>query len=86
MKYAVVATLLALAAAQSRSDIPSCATPCLDDAVKSGTSCSTTDYSCICPKLDDLTIAATPCVLKACGQQVALGKCSRSAARWGSLV
>lgn len=76
MKYAVVAALFALAAAQSREDIPSCATPCLDDAVKSGTSCSTTDYACICPHLSDLTGKATGCVIEACGADVAVGKLS----------
>ncbi|OAA36161.1 Extracellular membrane protein, 8-cysteine region, CFEM [Beauveria brongniartii RCEF 3172] len=74
MKYAVVATLFALAAAQTREDIPSCATPCLDDAVKSGTSCSITDYACICPHVTELSGSATGCVIKACGADVAVAK------------
>ncbi|KAJ6781716.1 hypothetical protein PWT90_09397 [Aphanocladium album] len=74
MKYAVVAALLTLAAAQSASDIPSCAKPCLDDAVTKGTSCSTTDYACICPHIAELQGAATSCVLEKCGADVALGQ------------
>ncbi|KAM3434429.1 hypothetical protein NHJ13734_005999 [Beauveria thailandica] len=74
MKYAVVATLFALAAAQTREDIPSCATTCLDDAVKSGTSCSTTDYACICPHVTELSGSASGCVIQSCGADVAVGK------------
>ncbi|KAM0739622.1 hypothetical protein ACQRIT_004806 [Beauveria bassiana] len=74
MKYAVVAALFALAAAQTREDIPSCATTCLDDAVKSGTSCSTTDYACICPHVTELSGSASGCVIQSCGADVAVGK------------
>ncbi|KAM3470438.1 hypothetical protein MY8738_009754, partial [Beauveria namnaoensis] len=72
MKYAVVAALFALAAAQTREDIPSCATTCLDDAVKSGTSCSTTDYACICPHVTELSGSASGCVIQSCGADVAV--------------
>ncbi|KAM3548192.1 hypothetical protein ARSEF4850_009552 [Beauveria asiatica] len=74
MKYAVVATLFALAAAQTREDIPSCALPCIDSAIRSSTSCSTSDFPCICPHLPDLSGAATSCVIKECGADVAVGK------------
>ncbi|PMB73911.1 hypothetical protein BM221_001338 [Beauveria bassiana] len=74
MKYAVVSALFALAAAQTREDIPSCATTCLDDAVKSGTSCSTTDYACICPHVTELSGSASGCVIQSCGADVAVGK------------
>ncbi|KAJ3476877.1 hypothetical protein NLG97_g8992 [Lecanicillium saksenae] len=74
MKFAVAATLFTLAVAQSASDIPSCAKPCLDDAVTKGTKCSTTDYACICPHISELQGAATSCVLEKCGADVALSK------------
>ncbi|KAM3513163.1 hypothetical protein MY11210_003188 [Beauveria gryllotalpidicola] len=74
MKYAVVAALFALAAAQTSQDIPSCAKPCIDKAVKKGTSCSTTDYACICPHMSDLSGAATGCVVEGCGADVAVGE------------
>lgn len=74
MKFAVAAALFTLAVAQTRDDIPSCALPCLDDAVKSSTNCATTDYACICPKINDIQGAAAPCVIKACGTDVAISK------------
>ncbi|POR31565.1 Uncharacterized protein TPAR_08242 [Tolypocladium paradoxum] len=76
MKFAAVAALAfaALASAQSRSDIPSCALPCLDDAVQKDTKCSVDDFSCICKNFDAIQGDATGCVLKACGPDVALNK------------
>ncbi|KAI2467432.1 hypothetical protein F4781DRAFT_312116 [Annulohypoxylon bovei var. microspora] len=47
------------------SQIPSCAKPCLDDAsTKIG--CSTTDTTCQCGKIDDLTTQAIGCVSTSC--------------------
>ncbi|KAM3500529.1 hypothetical protein MY10362_006319 [Beauveria mimosiformis] len=74
MKYAVVATLFALAAAQTAEDIPECARTCLDDAVKNGTSCSTSDFACICPHVTELSGSASGCVITKCGADVAVGK------------
>ncbi|KAL6879920.1 hypothetical protein HDV57DRAFT_100609 [Trichoderma longibrachiatum] len=75
MKTAFVAlALAALASAQTRADIPSCALPCLDDAVKANTKCSTTDYACICKNFDAVQGAATGCVITKCGSDVAINK------------
>ncbi|GJN73946.1 CFEM domain-containing protein [Purpureocillium lilacinum] len=76
MKYTAVLSLAlaTLAAAQSRSDLPSCALPCLDDAVKESSSCKTDDFACICKNFDKIQGAATGCILKDCGQDVALNK------------
>ncbi|KAM4064502.1 CFEM domain-containing protein [Hirsutella rhossiliensis] len=76
MKFSAVAALAvaALANAQSLSDIPSCARPCIDNAVKENTQCSTTDIPCVCKNFDAVQGPATSCVLKACGQDVALTK------------
>lgn len=50
MKYtaAILALAAAVVSAQSLSDIPTCAQPCIDDARTKETSCSATDYKCIC--------------------------------------
>ncbi|KAI1138421.1 hypothetical protein F5Y05DRAFT_413041 [Hypoxylon sp. FL0543] len=72
MKYAFAAVALAaLVTAQSLSDIPQCAVPCIDDARKSSTNCASDDYVCICKNKDALTAAATGCVISACGADVA---------------
>ncbi|PNP47964.1 hypothetical protein TGAM01_v206178 [Trichoderma gamsii] len=76
MKAATVLAVAfaALAQAQTRADIPSCALPCLDDAVKANTKCSTTDYACICKDFSAVQTAATSCVISKCGADVALNK------------
>lgn len=75
MKYAfAAAALVAVASAQSLSDIPSCAVPCIDDARTSATSCSKDDYACICKNQEALTAAATTCVLSDCGADKALNE------------
>lgn len=68
----VAVALAALAQAQTRADIPSCALPCLDAAVTANTKCSTTDYACICKDFDAVQTAATSCVISKCGADVAL--------------
>ncbi|KAL7921317.1 hypothetical protein ACQKWADRAFT_129645 [Trichoderma austrokoningii] len=76
MKAATIfaVTFAALAQAQTRADIPSCALPCLDDAVKANTKCSTTDYACICKDFSTVQTAATSCVISKCGADVAINK------------
>jgi hypothetical protein len=76
MKYAFAAVALAgLAAAQ----IPSCAQPCLDSAVKSATTCAVGStgaaLACQCTDANKAAIqgAAAGCVISACGQAQALG-------------
>jgi len=76
MKYSFVAiaTLAALAQAQTRADIPACALPCLDAAVTKDTKCSTSDFTCICKNFDAVQADATPCVIEKCGTDVAISK------------
>jgi cobalamin biosynthesis Mg chelatase CobN len=75
MKYSFVAlALAALAQAQTRADIPSCALPCLDAAVTANTKCSTSDYVCICKDFDAVQAQATSCVIQKCGTDVAINK------------
>ncbi|KAJ3568139.1 hypothetical protein NPX13_g6524 [Xylaria arbuscula] len=74
MKYAVatLAYFFAAASAQSLSDIPACALPCIDDARTKATDCAADDYQCICSHVEALSTAATECVLGECGQDVAI--------------
>ncbi|KAJ3457718.1 hypothetical protein MRS44_014859 [Fusarium solani] len=75
MKFSLaVLALIASVQAQSRSDIPSCALPCLDDAIESETDCKTTDYTCVCKNFDDVRSKATSCVIEKCGADVAINK------------
>jgi hypothetical protein len=78
MKFFALASLAmaTLSAAQSLADLPSCSLTCLNDAVKQSTTCSATDLSCICQKFDSIQSAAAGCILSACGQDVALSKCT----------
>ncbi|KAG5930953.1 hypothetical protein E4U53_002038 [Claviceps sorghi] len=73
MKYTTLASLAAASAlAQHLSQLPSCATDCLNGAVKQASTCSTSDLPCICRKFDAIQGAAASCVLGACGTDVAL--------------
>jgi len=77
MKYAFVAVALAaLARAQTLGDIPSCALPCIDDAISSESKCKTTDFACICKKdtFSAIQGASTSCVIEKCGADTALNK------------
>ncbi|KAM5353034.1 hypothetical protein ACJZ2D_017091 [Fusarium nematophilum] len=60
--------------AQTLDDIPSCALSCLDGAIKENTSCSTTDYACVCENFDSLQGAASSCVIDACSADVAVNE------------
>ena len=72
MKLAIVAfAFAALAHAQTLADVPSCAVPCLEDAVKQKTGCSTSDYGCICQNKSAVQSAATECVVSKCGVDTA---------------
>jgi hypothetical protein len=63
-----------LAASQTINDVPKCAIPCLDDAIKSKTSCDVKDYKCVCKEENFSKVqgAATACVVQKCGSDVAL--------------
>lgn len=66
--------MAALVSAQSISDIPACALPCIKDGVAK-TDCKDTDLGCIC-KAENFKIqgAATSCVLSKCGADKAVSK------------
>ncbi|KAK4203033.1 hypothetical protein QBC40DRAFT_304616 [Triangularia verruculosa] len=75
MKYTTA--LLALAAAVSAQDIsifPECSLDCIIKGIGSGTSCELTDFACVCENTESLVKEATPCVLGACGAEVALNE------------
>lgn len=75
MKYAFVAlAVAAVARAQTAADIPACAIPCIDDAIKAETDCETTDFACACASIEAVQTAATSCVLSECGAATALSK------------
>lgn len=75
MKYAFAAVALAaVARAQSFSDIPECAVPCLTDAIASETDCGADEFPCICANFEDIQGVATGCVLEECGAEVALNE------------
>ncbi|KAI1749696.1 hypothetical protein F4782DRAFT_533134 [Xylaria castorea] len=75
MKYTVAALALAVAvSAQSLSDIPACALPCIDDARTKDTTCGADDYKCICDNINTLQTDATTCVLSSCGADTALNQ------------
>lgn len=67
--------LASLAASQSINDVPKCAVPCLQNAVKSETNCGESDFKCACKgdNYKKVQAAATGCTVKACGQDVAVG-------------
>jgi hypothetical protein len=63
--------------AQSLSDFfPDCSLDCLEEATKKATDCSTTDAVCFCVQSNYEAIynQGLPCVLKACGPDVSVGK------------
>ena len=56
-------------------EIPKCAVSCLDTAAQTQTDCTVSDYGCQCQtdnqnKIQD---AASPCIISACGINVATG-------------
>ncbi|KAI1175784.1 hypothetical protein F4777DRAFT_295729 [Nemania sp. FL0916] len=66
-----IAAVIAVASAQSWSDIPACAQPCISDAAAAVTDCEATDYACICASRDAVQAEAETCVVTACGEEVA---------------
>lgn len=65
MRYTSAFLLIAVAAAQSISDIPSCAVSCLANGVQR-VNCGLTDFRCSCQKSTQLTQILTPCVQQSC--------------------
>ena len=69
-------TGIAVAKQQDLSDgIPKCAVACLDTATQTQTNCEVSDYGCQCQPDNQSTIqdAASPCIISACGINVATG-------------
>ncbi|GAB1314814.1 Hemoglobin and hemoglobin-haptoglobin-binding protein-like protein [Madurella fahalii] len=73
MKYTTVlaAGLAAVASAQDIGLFPQCALQCIMTAISTGTPCDLTDFACVCENREELTTAATPCVIEECGEDVA---------------
>ncbi|PVI05437.1 hypothetical protein DM02DRAFT_650774 [Periconia macrospinosa] len=65
MRFISSFALIAVAAGQSITDIPSCALTCLTTGVQN-LGCGLTDFKCSCEKSKDLTPALTSCVQSAC--------------------
>lgn len=79
------ASMAVTVAAQSLSDyFPQCSIDCLEDATKKATSCSTTDAVCFCVQSNYEAIynQGLTCVLKDCGNDVAVGKIPFFPRRW----
>ncbi|KAK1254767.1 hypothetical protein MKX08_008762 [Trichoderma sp. CBMAI-0020] len=75
MKFTLaLAAFVAAVYGQTVDDIPPCAIPCLQDAIASTTSCAVDDYACACKNFDALETAAAPCIISACGADVAINK------------
>jgi hypothetical protein len=81
MKTSAILVTVAAAAVSAQApaaceitSIPSCALPSIQGAIGSATSCSVTDFVCVCQNQDALTQAATPGVLTACGADTALSE------------
>jgi hypothetical protein len=73
----VAASMAGAVAAQSLTDyFPKCSIDCLEDATKEATSCSVTDAVCFCVQSNYEAIynSGLACVLKDCGNDVAVGK------------
>lgn len=82
MKTQVSAIAILTLAALANSQVPSCARPCLDDAIKSTTSCAIDDLACVCKNFGSIQGAAVGCVLAKCGQDTALSTVGLTARIW----
>lgn len=54
-------------------EIPECAKPCFEEAIRKVTSCEVTDKVCACANQKEIGGAATGCVISKCGIADALG-------------
>ncbi|UNI22610.1 hypothetical protein JDV02_008481 [Purpureocillium takamizusanense] len=73
MKFAIaLAALVSLAAANTAPalPVPKCSESCIRQAMKDN-GCKL-NVECACQKFNELKTAATPCVIKACGQEKAI--------------
>ncbi|KAF5873578.1 uncharacterized protein Bfra_005041 [Botrytis fragariae] len=88
MQFTIVSVLaLASLALAQDSGIPTCAQSCIDDAVKSETTCGATDKACQClpDNVSSIQNAATTCVISSCGITVALTVPAAAAAACAAL-
>ncbi|TGO62796.1 hypothetical protein BCON_0017g00370 [Botryotinia convoluta] len=88
MQFTIVSVLaLASLALAQDSGIPACAQSCIDDAVKSATTCGATDKACQCvpDNVSSIQNAATTCVISSCGITVALTVPAAAAAACAAL-
>ncbi|TGO28768.1 hypothetical protein BPAE_0023g00330 [Botrytis paeoniae] len=88
MQFTIVSVLaLASLALAQDSGIPACAQSCIDDAVKSETTCGATDKACQClpDNVSSIQNAATTCVISSCGITVALTVPAAAAAACAAL-
>jgi hypothetical protein len=67
-------TLVTLSATQTINNVHKCVIPCLNNIIKSKTSCNIKDYKCVCKDKNFSKVqgAATACVVQKCGLDVAL--------------
>ncbi|KAF7593285.1 hypothetical protein BBP40_011744 [Aspergillus hancockii] len=76
MKFITIAAvaLATLASAHRLDSILTCARSCIQDVIKSSSSCGATDVACACKpgNFSRIKGAAAGCVLKACGSDKGL--------------
>jgi pyruvate/2-oxoglutarate dehydrogenase complex dihydrolipoamide acyltransferase (E2) component len=65
MKYSTVAVVAVLAATVSAQGPPTCALSCITSPPSGSTSCSSTDFACLC-KDTEFQAIATECICKSC--------------------
>lgn len=74
----VLATFAAVVYGQTINGVPACAIPCIESAISSQTSCASTDFACACPSISAVSAAGAPCVVAACGEDVATSEFTNS--------
>lgn len=58
--------------ADPEEQIPSCAVPCIQGAIKKDTSCEYSDIACVCLNRKKISSSAKGCVISACGLNKAI--------------
>ncbi|OAA37052.1 Glycosyl transferase, family 8 [Cordyceps fumosorosea ARSEF 2679] len=66
--------LATLAVAQSRESLPDCSLSCLDESTALNSNCAADNFGCICSNFNVIHGAATGCIMRACGSEVAMGQ------------
>ncbi|KAL7949223.1 hypothetical protein V8C42DRAFT_313673 [Trichoderma barbatum] len=74
MKFTLfLATFAAVVYGQTIDDVPTCAIPCIQNAIATATDCDVDDFACACESFDAVQAASISCVIAACGAAVAIG-------------